>query len=260
MTAVLEVPDWLPTSPLTFIQPDVLTHVYELWVSGKHEDQTSRSFTAIFPIEQNQEFIAHGTGQVVDFLSHWKFSRSDIEFLRSLPSLNAFQEAFWDYLQSLRFVGSARGVRDGELLGQSPMQMSDELRRDYHYEGKSPWIIMQFEGSAASIALLSETVFYILAQSLDSSIIALRRKRNMEKPTHFYGASEQHFHPLFAVIEATLDVLLDNRPLRIFDQARDTIAIQWNMKDKDIASERMRELSARLRSHHNLSAIVLLVT
>ena len=136
MSYVLGISDNLPTSPLTFIRPDVLVHIHDLWVKQKHDQITHRSFTAVFDLSALRPFVVVGLDHVMNYVRNWRFSDSDIEFLQSLPSCSTFQAPFWLYLRNIqKFPGNIRGVREGEIYGTSPMQMSDELRTNFQVIG-----------------------------------------------------------------------------------------------------------------------------
>ncbi len=60
--------------------------------------------------------IASGLNRVIDFLSHWKFSQSDLDYIAKLRTANnqpLFPPAFIDYLENLRFSCDVDTVPEG---------------------------------------------------------------------------------------------------------------------------------------------------
>lgn len=81
------------------------------WNDGIHER------TAIFDLYfRSMPFnsgyaIFSGLGRIVQFIEHFKFTESDIEYLREV----GYQDDYLDYLKSLRFTGNIRAMKEGEL-------------------------------------------------------------------------------------------------------------------------------------------------
>ncbi|UXV33223.1 nicotinate phosphoribosyltransferase [Mammaliicoccus sciuri] len=81
------------------------------WNDGIHER------TAIFDLYfRSMPFnsgyaIFSGLERIVQFIEHFKFTESDIEYLREV----GYQDDYLDYLKSLRFTGNIRAMREGEL-------------------------------------------------------------------------------------------------------------------------------------------------
>ena len=62
--------------------------------------------------------IANGVKQCAEYLANFKFSDSDIEYLKSL---NLFSPAYIEYLKTLKFTGDMWGVEDGTVVfGNEP--------------------------------------------------------------------------------------------------------------------------------------------
>ncbi|WP_141604654.1 nicotinate phosphoribosyltransferase [Terrilactibacillus laevilacticus] len=57
--------------------------------------------------------IFAGLEKVIDYLSHFKFSETDITYLREELG---YQEDFLSYLRDLRFSGTVRSMKEGELV------------------------------------------------------------------------------------------------------------------------------------------------
>lgn len=81
------------------------------WNDGIHER------TAIFDLYfRSMPFnsgyaIFSGLERIVQFIEHFKFTESDIEYLREV----GYQDDYLDYLKSLRFNGNIRAMKEGEL-------------------------------------------------------------------------------------------------------------------------------------------------
>ncbi len=81
------------------------------WNDGIHER------TAIFDLYfRSMPFnsgyaIFSGLERIVQFIEHFKFTESDIEYLREV----GYQDDYLDYLKSLRFTGNIRAMKEGEL-------------------------------------------------------------------------------------------------------------------------------------------------
>lgn len=53
-----------------------------------------------------------GLEKIVDYLQHFRFSRSDLDYLREL----GYDEAFLSFLADMRFTGTVRSMEEGELV------------------------------------------------------------------------------------------------------------------------------------------------
>jgi nicotinate phosphoribosyltransferase len=95
------------------------TDLYELTMaagyfqSGKTEEKaTFELFFRRFPSNRNF-IIAAGLQQAVDYLLTLKFTREEIEYLRSLPQLATVAPEFFDALARFRFTGDLFAVPEG---------------------------------------------------------------------------------------------------------------------------------------------------
>ena len=62
--------------------------------------------------------IANGVKQCAEYLANFKFTQSDIDYLKSL---NLFSDAYLNYLKNLRFTGDMWGIEDGTVVfGNEP--------------------------------------------------------------------------------------------------------------------------------------------
>jgi hypothetical protein len=227
MSVVIGVPTTIPSSALTFVSPDVLAHVHELWINGRHQAPTTRTFAAVFRLPELRPFAVLGLRHVTDFVRNWKFSHDDVDFLRLLPSCTSFPNGFWDYLEQLRFQGDISAVPEGTIFGSSPIEMSDDMRREYNYEGKSPFPLLVIHGPAGAVALMSEFIFNILSQATMTSMVAYERRKNHTQGAHYYGVGELHVHPIYSMIDNEADAVLNNRPLRLFEQPQNRVFVRW---------------------------------
>ncbi|MGK9045281.1 nicotinate phosphoribosyltransferase [Mammaliicoccus vitulinus] len=81
------------------------------WNDGIHER------TAIFDLYfRSMPFnsgyaIFSGLERIVQFIENFKFTDTDIEYLREI----GYQDDYLDYLKALRFTGNIRGMKEGEL-------------------------------------------------------------------------------------------------------------------------------------------------
>ena len=59
-----------------------------------------------------------GLAKIIEYVNDFKFTDSDIEYLRTLN----YDEDYLDYLKNLKFTGSIRSVREGEIVfGNEPL-------------------------------------------------------------------------------------------------------------------------------------------
>ena len=62
--------------------------------------------------------IANGVKQCAEYLANFKFTQSDIDYLKSL---NLFSDAYLNYLKDLRSTGDMWGIEDGTVVfGNEP--------------------------------------------------------------------------------------------------------------------------------------------
>jgi nicotinate phosphoribosyltransferase len=57
--------------------------------------------------------IFAGLERIVDYISRFKFNDDDIDYLRSL---NAYNEAFLEYLKNMKFTGNIKIAKEGEVV------------------------------------------------------------------------------------------------------------------------------------------------
>lgn len=62
--------------------------------------------------------VFNGLKRVIDFIEHFGFSESDLEYLKSI----GYKDDFLSYLKDLKFTGSIRSMQEGELcFGNEPL-------------------------------------------------------------------------------------------------------------------------------------------
>ena len=95
------------------------TDLYQLTMAagyvqaGKTSDiATFELFVRRFPQNRNY-LIAAGLQQVVEYLLNLRFTRDDIDYLRSLQQFRLAPKEFFDYLANFRFTGDLFGVPEG---------------------------------------------------------------------------------------------------------------------------------------------------
>ncbi len=63
--------------------------------------------------------IAAGLENVIDYVNHWNFTTSDLDYLASLTAENGnpiFEEGFLNYLQNFKFSGQIDAIEEGEVV------------------------------------------------------------------------------------------------------------------------------------------------
>lgn len=89
------------------------------WEDGIH--QRKAVFEVFFrklPFGNGYAVLA-GLERVIQYLQNFRFSESDIEYLRSELG---YQEDFLEYLKTVRFTGTLRSMREGEIVfGNEPI-------------------------------------------------------------------------------------------------------------------------------------------
>ena len=89
-----------------------LTMAQAYWKSGNTAEATFSLFIRNYPPDRGY-LVAAGVEDALDYLENLRFSRDDIDYLRSIGS---FQPEFLDFLAGVRFTGSVRGMADGGIF------------------------------------------------------------------------------------------------------------------------------------------------
>ena len=97
----------------------IFTALYELtmsqawWQSGNaHNTATFSLFIRRFPPNRSY-FVLAGVHDILNYLTDFRFTDADIGYLRSL---GRFDDGFLEFLANLRFTGSVRAMREGEIF------------------------------------------------------------------------------------------------------------------------------------------------
>lgn len=98
---------------------NLLIDFYELTMGQGYFDNSMQNKVAYFDLffrkcPDNGSFvIANGVQKVVEYLSQFKFSKSDIAYLQSL---NLFSKDYINYLANVKFTGDMWAVEDGSVV------------------------------------------------------------------------------------------------------------------------------------------------
>ncbi|MCD8898267.1 nicotinate phosphoribosyltransferase [Mammaliicoccus sciuri] len=93
------------------------TDLYQINMGETYWNDGIHKRTAIFDLYfRSMPFnsgyaIFSGLERIVQFIEHFKFTETDIEYLREV----GYQDDYLDYLKSLRFTGNIRAMKEGEL-------------------------------------------------------------------------------------------------------------------------------------------------
>ena len=97
----------------------IFTALYELtmsqawWQSGNARNTATFSlFIRRFPPNRSY-FVLAGVHDILNYLTDFRFTDADIGYLRSL---GRFDDGFLEFLANLRFTGSVRAMREGEIF------------------------------------------------------------------------------------------------------------------------------------------------
>lgn len=86
---------------------------YTYWANGIHEKKAV--FEVYFrkiPFENGYAIFA-GLERVIDYISNFKFTDTDLKYIKE--TLN-YEEGYIEYLRNLRFTGTIKAMREGELV------------------------------------------------------------------------------------------------------------------------------------------------
>ena len=82
------------------------------WQNGITEKACFSLFCRRLPV--NRGFLVFaGLDDIIDYLEEFRFTNEDIEYLRSL---NIFESEFLLYLKTLRFRGTVRAMKEGDIF------------------------------------------------------------------------------------------------------------------------------------------------
>src|SRR6185312_14709825 len=107
------------------INSPLLTDQYELvmahgyWQLGMAEQKAVFQLTFRSHPFGGTYTIASGLNRVIDFLSNWKFSESDLDYAAGLLSSNqkpVFSKEFIEYLRNLSFSCNVDAILEGNVV------------------------------------------------------------------------------------------------------------------------------------------------
>lgn len=94
------------------------TDLYQINMSETYWREGVHNRRAVFEVNfrklpfGNGYAVYAGLERIIEFLKNFKFTESDIEYLRE----EGYQDDFLEYLKELRFTGTVRSMREGELV------------------------------------------------------------------------------------------------------------------------------------------------
>ena len=101
-----------PAADPLFVDLYELTMAQAYLQSGQTGDATFSLFFRNFP-PNRAYYVFCGLESAIDYLASLKFSASDLE---ALDRMQLFDAVLLDYLQSFKFTGSVRAMREGEIF------------------------------------------------------------------------------------------------------------------------------------------------
>ncbi|MFC7391980.1 nicotinate phosphoribosyltransferase [Scopulibacillus cellulosilyticus] len=101
------------------------TDLYQINMSEAYWSDNMHNRKAVFEVYfrhlpfKNGYAVFAGLERVIEYLKSFRFTEEDIEYLRDELG---YQEAFLNYLRELRFTGTVRSMKEGELVfGNEPI-------------------------------------------------------------------------------------------------------------------------------------------
>ena len=156
------------------------TDLYELtmiggyYVKGMSGRATFDLFVRQLPPTRNY-LVAAGVEQALDFLESLRFTRDEIEYLRTLPALARLPRAFFDdYLPKFRFTGDVSAIAEGTpVFAQEPlMRVTAPLA----------------EAQLVETALIAEVMFQTAVASRAARVVEAAAGRSVME----FGARRAH--------------------------------------------------------------------
>src|SRR3989338_9832067 len=123
------------------MEKTMLTDLYQLTMNAAYFDN-DKDDIATFDLfirklpENWGYFIANGIEDAIDYATSIKFSKDDIDFLRSQGK---YSEDFLDFLRGFRFNGEIYSVKEGEIVfPNQPVLRVTGSRTEAQFLEKSP--------------------------------------------------------------------------------------------------------------------------
>lgn len=111
---------------------------------------------------------------------------------------------FWDYLSSLKVLGSVRAFPDGNVV-DSPVTRSRGLAEQDGGE-EIPFPLVEITDRASVVALVSPAILSILDAQIPYGSFLLSHRRSSAPPTFWY--SERSGHPILGKLGAEVEAIL----------------------------------------------------
>lgn len=104
-----------PRSPLSALHTDryTLTMAQSFYLHGQAESEASYELFVRKLPEERAYLITAGLGDAVRYLSDWRFTSEEIEWLRSE---GVWDEGFLNYLSEIRFTGDVDAIPEGTAI------------------------------------------------------------------------------------------------------------------------------------------------
>jgi nicotinate phosphoribosyltransferase len=144
------------------------------YAAGLSGHATFDLFVRQLPATRNY-LVAAGLEQALDFLESLRFTAEEIEYLRTVPSLAALPQTFFDeYLADFRFTGDVSAIEEGTpVFAQEPlMRVTAPLA----------------EAQLVETALIAEVMFPTAVASRASRVVAAAGGRGVME----FGARRAH--------------------------------------------------------------------
>jgi hypothetical protein len=142
------------------------------------------------------------------FVANWNPTEF-VGMLRQLPTLREIEPQFWDYLSSLRVLGSARALPDGTVVDRPVTRSRDLVERDGGEE--IPFPLVELTDRASVVALVSPAILSILDAQIPYGSLLLSHRRASAPPTFWY--SERSGHPILGQLGAEVEAILGDSTL-----------------------------------------------
>ena len=104
---------------MNFNELSLLTDFYELTMMQGYNITVIKTKMVVFDLfyrenpSKNGYAITAGLQQVIEYIKNLKFSKSDVEYLKSL---NTFDDKFLKYIETFRFTGDIYAIQEGTVV------------------------------------------------------------------------------------------------------------------------------------------------
>lgn len=107
---------------MTQINNALKTDLYELTMAAGYFQNNMQTLRAVFELSchtmpPNRSYlVVCGLEQIVEYILNLKFSKEDINFIKTIPAFKNVDPAFFDYLQNFKFTGDVWALTEGEIF------------------------------------------------------------------------------------------------------------------------------------------------